>query len=688
MLGRLRYARRLLPVALLSTYSSIAWCQSRPPLEGPSIRPDVSVKQSDIDQKDPKKRPTFRNLVESGRHFFSVPFTIEDGYGEGPNGPRMTALKALQADQSSRFNFPVPATVSNGEHATLLRLNGLDARDCGGCHNFMGVRSLKDTVSSAFGPRSATNGSAADVVANAYINPALQNPSACSIDPNWVDRPPGVQCTQANYPSGYSGSPGEVEPGLPKKYFMFARNPPHVFGTGYAQRLAEEISIEISAQFTDAVLKVVESGAPVTANLSSKGIQFGSISISPNAPGLKAFSKEKLLSILASGRSDELTIDYSNMKGVSQDLIVRPFQWKGIAQNERNFVRDALNFHFGMESTEGRECDPKDPKAPANCTAIVNGPDADLGVVAAQDIDQDGRVGEMSYGNVTALTVFTMSIRPPEIPKATTAKEKRGEALFKGVGLSGGENDPAACSSCHRPSLHIVDRHVTVYSPAMMTKALRSGDLPEDAGFTQEKLVNPLGLSATGSGTLPTKMLVLKALMDAGYGEDNRAPALRLKTALSSQLPGYTFDLSLPHNASLPLSYPRLPTAKDGGIDVPLFSDLKRHQMGGGLCDQHTQTTDSASIPPVPVDEFLTRPLWGVADTGPWLHDGRAFSLRSAILLHDGDAVANCHASEAKAAVSRFRALDTDGSGDGDALIAYLETFKLPADTRYEFDER
>jgi len=36
--------------------------------------------------------------------------------------------------------------------------------------------------------------------------------------------------------------------------------------------------------------------------------------------------------------------------------------------------------------------------------------------------------------------------------------------------------------------------------------------------------------------------------------------------------------------------------------------------------------------------EFITARLWGIADTAPYLHDGRALTLTDAILMHGGDA--------------------------------------------------
>ena len=66
---------------------------------------------------------------------------------------------------------------------------------------------------------------------------------------------------------------------------------------------------------------------------------------------------------------------------------------------------------------------------------------------------------------------------------------------------------------------------------------------------------------------------------------------------------------------------------------VHLFSDLKRHDMGDGLASPAPQGT-------IPARMFLTRPLWGLAETAPYLHDGRAPTVQDAIVLHGGEAAA------------------------------------------------
>jgi hypothetical protein len=77
-----------------------------------------------------------------------------------------------------------------------------------------------------------------------------------------------------------------------------------------------------------------------------------------------------------------------------------------------------------------------------------------------------------------------------------------------------------------------------------------------------------------------------------------------------------------------------------GGYPVWLFSDLKRHDMGAANAARHEQKG-------VPVRAYLTPRLWGLADSGPYLHDGRAPSFDYAIAGHDGEGAVARKAFEA-----------------------------------------
>ncbi len=83
------------------------------------------------------------------------------------------------------------------------------------------------------------------------------------------------------------------------------------------------------------------------------------------------------------------------------------------------------------------------------------------------------------------------------------------------------------------------------------------------------------------------------------------------------------------------------------GYPVWLFSDLKRHDMGTANAARHPQRG-------VALREYLTPRLWGVADSAPYLHDGRAPSFDYAIAGHDG---------EGAAARAAFEALEQNDKG-------------------------
>ena len=88
---------------------------------------------------------------------------------------------------------------------------------------------------------------------------------------------------------------------------------------------------------------------------------------------------------------------------------------------------------------------------------------------------------------------------------------------------------------------------------------------------------------------------------------------------------GEGFEFNVKADGEHPKSAPR----------VELFSDLKRHDLGPELADAHPSPSG------VPRAVFLTRPLWGLADTGPYLHDGRASTVTEAIEAHGGDGEAS-----------------------------------------------
>jgi hypothetical protein len=101
-----------------------------------------------------------------------------------------------------------------------------------------------------------------------------------------------------------------------------------------------------------------------------------------------------------------------------------------------------------------------------------------------------------------------------------------------------------------------------------------------------------------------------------------------------------------------------------GGMLVPLFSDLKRHDMGDGLAENFHKVPFGSNLN----REFITARLWGARDTAPYLHDGRATTITDAIVAHGG---------EAKKARKKFVKL---GQSAKDSLLAFLYSLRAPLD--------
>jgi CxxC motif-containing protein (DUF1111 family) len=97
------------------------------------------------------------------------------------------------------------------------------------------------------------------------------------------------------------------------------------------------------------------------------------------------------------------------------------------------------------------------------------------------------------------------------------------------------------------------------------------------------------------------------------------------------------------------------------------YSDLLLHRMGLQLASSGGSYSGRRFVVQSPADEeWRTPPLWGVADSPPYLHDGRAATLEQAILMHGGQAATT---------TERFRQLTAEDQG---RLIAFLKSLRAP----------
>ncbi|HWG45847.1 MAG TPA: di-heme oxidoredictase family protein [Gemmataceae bacterium] len=103
-----------------------------------------------------------------------------------------------------------------------------------------------------------------------------------------------------------------------------------------------------------------------------------------------------------------------------------------------------------------------------------------------------------------------------------------------------------------------------------------------------------------------------------------------------------------------------------------LYSDLLLHDMGQPLEGGGSYNEPPPQKPDAPSDdgpqpgEWRTPPLWGVADSAPYLHDGRAWTLDKAIELHGGQAARSARS---------FAGLS---KAEQAQVIAFLKTLRAP----------
>ena len=314
---------------------------------------------------------------------------------------------------------------------------------------------------------------------------------------------------------------------------FFTRNTTSLLGGGAIQLLAEEMTQDLLAIREHARASACQVRKRVRANLITKNVSFGSIDVAciPSR-------------------------DINRIEGVDDDLIIRPFGWKGIQASMRDFNQGATHNDIGMQ------------------------PEETIG--ANVDGDFDGVVRELFVGDMTGLAVYqTAQARPVtrlELADLGLLEELGFDPLKPGQreSISRGSHafNAIGCNSCHVPAM-ILDN------------------------------IFPSGESAVSLGVDPSNPVTFDLANDI---IDNRFIVNGQEVALGN------------------LEVDSL----NRGV-VRLFSDLKRHDMGAGLAE----SVDDEGIP---ASVFLTKELWGVGSTGPYLSNGAAGTLTEAIIAHGGEA--------------------------------------------------
>jgi len=634
---------------------------------------------------------SLKDVLNSGGDFWTTPFQpydattkTGDGYGEGPDGPRAAQRKAFNPNKLNK-NYP------------YLRLNGIDSQSCFECHNSTGshvIDSRGALIRSPYGVAGSAGSNS-----NAFINPLY-----------------------------------------PTLQTLFIRNPPAVFGSGYQQAVGDEMTYELFTEREAARMAAIKTpGKPVSQPLTAKGISFGTfVTTYTNKPAMVIAdmkicpaSKNPTYIGGVQGYTDNVTA----VQGVSCDLVIRPMQWKGVASSLRHFVRDALDFHFSMQAFEKvAECDcDRDGKG-----TPATGPEVTIGQLTAMvsfvgmtrppiqlpittpsqhqgqlifngDPSIPGLAKNMcAQCHVAPLKLVTPNLlvewptnatneSAPDIDPANPSTWPVLQASCpNGIPPDGkGMVNPCPAESSYGAGTTSQKGQFKNLG-ALVTPSISSESLTvvkryeaNYKAYQAELSANAdkrKSLTATAGGLSPMEesLRLLRAPLVAKK-PDAFSTKLLLGTPSTVVGQDYVIPLTPPAADVTANQLPRLAANADGSIDVPLLSDLKRHNMGSALSDPVGDIPGTSPPQPIPTQgtdvdnivnaaqDYMTRPIWGVADTGPWLHDGRALTLRDAILMHGDTATGG--GSEAAPVIDAFEKLSP---ADQQAVVDFLLTLRLP----------
>jgi hypothetical protein len=339
---------------------------------------------------------SLRALLEFGRQLFTANWTIQEGQGR-PLAKGVGTPTPL-SDPASPLIFP----------RNFNRLSAPEANSCAGCHN------------------EPVTGGAGDIVANVFV--LGQRFDSVTMDHSDTIATRGAVDESGNFITALNFADSRATPGM--------------FGSGYLELLAREITADLRA--IESTLLPGQS-----AVLVSKGINFGRLARRADGAwdtsGVTGLPPQALVSTGASK---------------PPSLIVQPWHQSGGAVSLRQFTINAFNQHHGIQAEE----------------RFGNGVDQ----------DGDGFVNELTHADITASVLFQAAMAVPGrlIPEDPVLQSAivNGERLFAKIG----------CATCHIPSLPLQNWMYTEPNPYNPPGNLRPGDGPTfTMDLTDPRLPHP-----------------------------------------------------------------------------------------------------------------------------------------------------------------------------------------------------
>jgi CxxC motif-containing protein (DUF1111 family) len=324
------------------------------------------------------------------------------------------------------------------------------------------------------------------------------------------------------------------------------------------------------------------------------------------------------------------------------------FGWRGNVASLVEFNDQACANEVGLET--GRMPQPRDPMVPG-----YRNPRADI-----------------SDQQIEAMTAFVAALPAPvrHMPSdsETRSQVERGEQVFASIG----------CAVCHVQDMGPAQG---IYSDLLLhDMGYESFDLnhaePYRVGATPVRLVSTTTSTQTqmdfnstgyygGSGSMTTG-----SSSTTGDQVDTRGDGI-------NAIRGYTYNAPTRPAKSKVVDLGSTQavqgfTTEDKTDDFTTIfrrgtRQTNRRTRSHTLTVKNVQTLVTVHYEPTNFNqEWRTPPLWGVRDSAPYMHDGRAETLLEAITLHEG---------ESAGTRDRFLQLPLD---DRHAVIAFLNTLVAP----------
>jgi len=216
----------------------------------------------------------------------------------------------------------------------------------------------------------------------------------------------------------------------------------------------------------------------------------------------------------------------------------------------------------------------------------------------------------------------------------------------------GMQTQPSIVKHCANPNVNTFGNGPNCQDPDGdgVVEEISEGQLTAEAVYMGLR-ETPVRVPAANS-TAQTRVTQGEALFNQVGCADCHTRNMKINVPVHTELPDTTGGAGITLHLATDNHEPHPAVNADGSMTVELWSDFKRHSVGAALAD-------SKPFNQIGADQFITPPLWGLRDSAPYLHDGRAPTIRDAIIMHGaGDDVTSVNAFRALSADSQAKVVE------------------------------